>query len=134
MIVVDESIDNALVLQAIADWYPGRVVSIRSLRPATLIHDETIPTLLHQAKQLTFVTINVDDFWKKAAANRNYCIIAVELEQGQALQLPLLIRRLLRLPEFRTKAARMGKIIRVRSTLIEYYSVDRQVQTLLWSD
>lgn len=50
MIVVDESIDNALVLQAVADWYPGRVVSIRSLRPATLIHDETIPTLLHQAK------------------------------------------------------------------------------------
>jgi len=134
MIVVDESIDNALVLQAIAGWYPGRVVSIRSLRPATLIHDETIPTLLHQAKQLTFVTINVDDFWKKAAANRNFCIIAVELEQGQALQLPLLVRRLLRLPEFRTKVARMGKIIRVRSTLIEYYSVDRQVQTLLWSD
>ena len=93
MIVVDESIDNASVLQAIADWYPGRVVSIRSLRPDTLIQDETIPTLLHQAKQLTFVTINVDDFWKKAPANRNYCIIALELEQGQALQLPLLIRR-----------------------------------------
>lgn len=50
MIVVDESIDNALVLQAIADWYPRRVVSIRSLRPTTLIHDETLPTLLRQAK------------------------------------------------------------------------------------
>lgn len=99
-----------------------------------MIHDETIPTLLHQAKQLTFVTINVDDFWKKALANRNYCIVAIELEQGQALQLPLLIRRLLRLPEFRTKVTRMGKIIRVRSTVIEYYSVDRQVQTLHWPD
>ena len=134
MLVVDESIDNALIQQAIADWYPGRVVSIRSLRPATLIHDETIPTLLHQAKQLTFVTINVDDFWKKVSANRNYCIIAVELEQGQALQLPFLIRRLLRLPEFRTKTARMGKVIRTRSTAIEYYTVDRQIQTLLWPD
>lgn len=84
------------------------------MRPATLIHDETIPTLLHQAKQLTFVTINVDDFWKKALANRNYSIVAIEivaieLEQGQALQVPLLIRRLLRLPAFRTKVARMGK-------------------------
>lgn len=134
MIVVDESIDNASVLQAIANWYPGRVVSIRSLRPATLIYDETIPTLLHQSRQLTFVTINVDDFWKKVSANRNYCIIAIELEQGQALLLPLRIRRLLRLPEFRTKVARMGKVIHVRSTLIEYYSVDREMHTLLWPD
>ena len=134
MIVVDESIDNALIQRSIADWYSGRVVSIRSLRPATLIHDETIPTLLHQAKQLTFVTINVDDFWKKVSANQNYCIIAIELEQGQALQLPFLLRRLLRLPEFRTKTARMGKVIRMRSTAIEYYSVDRQIQKLLWPD
>ncbi len=134
MIIIDESIDNASIIDAVAAWYPGRVLSIRALRPATLILDETIPTLLHRMDEPTFVTINVDDFWKKAAISRKYCIVALELEQGRALALPILLRRLLRLSEFHTKAARMGKIIRVRSTSIEYYSMGRQVETLAWND
>jgi len=130
MIVVDESVDNVLVLKAIADWYPGRVVSIRALRPATLIHDEVIPTLLHQAPQSTFVTINVDDFWKKTLPNQRYCIVALELNQGQASRLPLLLRRVFQHSEFQTKALRMGKVIYVTPSYIDYYEVDRKIRRL----
>lgn len=134
MIVVDESIESGLIIQAIAAWYPGQVLSIRKLRPGTLVKDDAVDTLLAQINQPTFVTINVDDFWYKMPVSRRYCVIAVEMMQSQALQLPTLLRHILTLAEFRTKANRMGKMIRVRPTAIDYYEHDRQVHTCAWSN
>jgi hypothetical protein len=134
MIVVDESIHNLRTLQAIAAWYPGRVISIKQLRPNTNIKDDGIAMLLQQATEPTFVTINVDDFWLKIDAYRSYCIVACELLQGQAPKVPGTLRRLFHLPQFHTKALRMGKVIRVRPTLIEYYESDHQIHTLAWPE
>ena len=125
MIVVDESIHSFHTLRAIADWYPGTVLSIVQLRLSTIVKDDGVPMLLQQANEPTFVTVNVDDFWLKINAHRRYCVVAVVLPQEQSRQIPGLLRRLLRLAEFRTKAQRMGKVIRVRSSAIEYYASDR---------
>ncbi|MCB0063727.1 MAG: hypothetical protein KDE19_16505 [Caldilineaceae bacterium] len=62
MIVVDEQIHGRRIRDAIASWYPGQVVSIKHLRPNTLVKDDAIPALLQQARQPTFITINADDF------------------------------------------------------------------------
>ncbi|MFN8486110.1 MAG: hypothetical protein U0350_00880 [Caldilineaceae bacterium] len=64
MIVLDECIDEDPIAQGVASWYQGKVISIRVLRPGTLIKDDDIATLLQRVVQPTFVTINVDDFWK----------------------------------------------------------------------
>lgn len=134
MIVVDENLIDPLIVDAIATWYRGPVVSLRRLRPGTIIKDDALPALLNQQSQATFVTNNVTDFWRIARADRRYCIIAFAVSQEQALEIPNLLRRLLRLAEFRTKARRMGKIIRVRPSVVEYYASDRQIHTLTWPD
>ena len=103
------------------------------LRPATLIKDDGIATLLNKVKEPTFVTINVDDFWLKFCANRRYCIIALPLNSAQAKKgTSEWVRKLLLLPEFRTKSARMGRVIYARPSRIEYYELDRQIHSLPW--
>jgi len=134
MIVIDESIHEPGIIHAIAAWYQGQVLSIRKLRPGTLIKDDAIPALLSQAPQPTFVTINVVDFWRKVPADRRFCIIALEIAQDQTAKVPNVLRRLLSLAEFHTKAARMGKVSHVMPTYIEYYAADRQIQRIAWAD
>lgn len=132
MIVVDENIQDHAVIQAIASWYPGQVISVMALRLQTLIKDDGIAMLLHQANEPTFVTTNVDDFWPRFPAHRHYCIINIVLTIEETMQVPETLRNLLRLPQFRTKAARMGKVIRVRPSGIEYYQADRRIHFLPW--
>jgi hypothetical protein len=103
MIVVDESILDPEIVGAIAAWYQGQVLTVRRLRPRTIIKDDAIPILLSQTSQPTFVTINVSDFWKKVRADRRYCIVTLEVAQEQALELPALLRRLFRLLIFAPK-------------------------------
>lgn len=132
MIVVDENIQDGLVIRTIASWYPGQVISVTALRLQTLIKDDGIAMLLHQVSEPTFVTTNVDDFWPKFPAHRRYCIVSILLTIEETMEVPETLRNLLRLPVFRTKAARMGKVIRVRPSGIEYYEVDRRIHFLPW--
>lgn len=63
MIVVDEHLDRRHLLAAFAAWYQGRVIPITALRPHTVVKGDAIPSLLVQAPQPTFVTINVSELW-----------------------------------------------------------------------
>ena len=132
MIIVDENLHDQRIMEAISAWYPGQVVSVTTLRPGTVIKDEAVPTLLLQAVQPTFVTINVTDFWKKVRPHSGYCIITVALPKERAREVPDLLRRFFRLSAFETKALRMGKIIRLAPNHIRYYESDRRVQSLPW--
>lgn len=60
MIVLDENIYDPQLATRINAWYRGQVISINSLRPSTLVKDDSIPTLLLQVSQPTFVTINIE--------------------------------------------------------------------------
>lgn len=133
MIVVDEQLDRGLVITALSEWYPGRVLSIGALRPNTVIKDEVIPSLLLLVRQPTFVTINVSDFWRIIEPHRRFCIVAVDVRSEQIREVPGIIRALLRRPEFTTRAARMGKVVRVSTRAIEYYGMDGHIHTLLWT-
>jgi hypothetical protein len=61
MIVLDEHLQGLELEDAIARWYRGTVVIVKTLRPGTVIKDDAIPTLLRRLKQPTFVTINYAD-------------------------------------------------------------------------
>ena len=131
MIVLDEQLLGRGLERDIAQWYRGTVQFIIDLRPHNIIKDEAIPALLRQRSQPTFVTINDRDFWRKVAPDQRYCIVCFALSDARAREIPSALRALLRRPEFRTKAQRMGQVIRVTNDDISYYTLsDRQIRTI----
>lgn len=95
MIVLDENLKDRHLIEAIATWYQGRVTHIKTLRPQTVIKDDAIPGLLLTVSSPTFVTINVDDFWRKVRPHHQYCIVTCELSQDEVDYLPDLLRQIL---------------------------------------
>jgi len=135
VIVLDEQLKNSGVAEQIAGWYRGRIVNITSLRPGTVIKDDAIPMLLRQIRDSTFVTINTTDFWHRIAAERHYCVTCFPLSDDRVGEIPGLLRRLFRFPEFKTKRARRGKVALVSQTRVRYYQVDdSEVYSLPWPE
>ncbi len=132
MIVIDENLHDRWLMAAIAAWYPGKVISIVKLRPHSVIKDDAIPALLLNVSHPTFVTINVTDFWRKVDPHPAYCIVNVGLPKERMDEVPELLRRFLHLPEFKTKALRMDKMIFLALNRIRYYEFDRRIVTLRW--
>ena len=131
MIILDEQLLGRGLERDIAQWYRGTVQFIIDLRSHTIIKDEAIPALLRQRPQPTFVTINDRDFWRKVVPDQRYCIVCFALSDARARAIPSALRALLRRPEFRSKAQRMGKVIRVTNDDISYYTLsDRRVRTI----
>jgi hypothetical protein len=131
VIVLDEHLHEVGVEEAIRRWYHGRVCTITSLRPNTVVKDESVPGLLRTVSQPTFVTLNWRHFWQQTPARGGLCLICFTLPTARAAEVSPLLRRLLRLQEFKTKAARMGKIARISAEQVAYYRVhDQQLRTL----
>ncbi len=124
MIVLDEQLTGRGIEEAIKRWYPGAVRFINELRPGTIIKDEAIPTLLNQEAEPTFVTINETDFWRKVAITTRFCVICIALPDNRATDIPSLLQRLLRHPDFDTKARRMGRVLRLTLSAAAYYTCD----------
>jgi hypothetical protein len=119
--------------EAVARWYRGAVFVVKKLRPGRVIKDEAIPALLRQLKQPMFVTIDYMDFWRRIPADNAFCIVCLELPTERVDDIPVRLRQLLRLPEFKTKKARMGKVVLVRETRLQYYSQhEKLVHILRW--
>lgn len=111
MIVVDEAISYPRIIEAIARWYKGTVISVRQLRPHARLLDPEIPQYLMQIRQPTFVTINYTDWNKPHLAHSSYSIVSLKLTSEESLSVPLVLREILNLPDYRTKQQRMGKVI-----------------------
>ncbi|MFQ5866177.1 MAG: hypothetical protein ACE5IW_13225 [bacterium] len=126
MIVLDEQLMGRNLEVEIAKWYRGTVQFIADLRPNTVIKDDSIPELLRKQKQPVFVTINETDFWRKVTIDKRFCIICFGLPDSRAKEIPRALRSLLRRSEFSTKAKRMGKVIRVKTEGIDYYTFDNK--------
>ncbi len=122
MIVLDEQLLGRDLDDKIARWYQGAVVFITDLRPNTIIKDDAIPHLLHQQSEPTFVTTNERDFWRKIQADTDYCIVCFALPDSRAREIDGRLRELFSLSEFKTKAQRMGKVIRVSDAGVSYYT------------
>ena len=132
MIVLDENIHDSHILDSVRRRYRGRIVSVVDLRPQTIIKDDAIPGLLLQSQSTTFVTINVDDFWRKILPHPGYCVVTIPLPQQMALKAPDLLHRLLRLNSYRTKASRMRHIFRLTPDAFRYYTNNRSVIDQNW--
>lgn len=133
MIVLDENLLALRLNNPITVWYPGRVCYVTDLRSGTVIKDEAIPHLLQRLKGTTFVTTNVVDFWRYELAHSRYCIVCLSLPNERVREVPELLRRLLRLPEFTTKSVRMGKVVRISHRNIQYYTgAHKRVHSLAW--
>ena len=71
--------------------------------------DLEIISFLQQSRQTTFFSRD-RDFFHKHVCHANYCLIRLDVKKNETASL---IRRVLRHPEFNTKAKRMGKVIQV---------------------
>ena len=80
--------------------------------------EEIIP-LLHTLRQPTFFTRD-HDFYKPILRHRSYCLVCLDVEFDEAAEF---IRRFLRHTSFRTRAQRMGKVVRVRSSNVSHWQV-----------
>ena len=122
MLVLDEQLLGRDLDTALARWYRGPVLFITDLRPGTVIKDDAIPVLLRQQHQATFLTINESDFWRKVTIDAHFCVVCFALPDSRVGEIPTLLRAVFRLAAFQSKARRMGKVLRVTTTTVSFYT------------
>ena len=134
MIVVDEQLLGYGLQGMIARWYRGSVTDLTALRPRTHILDDAVPQLLRTVRYPSFVTINVNDFWRRTTPDNHFAILCFSLSHSQARAIPSLLRRLLATDPFRTRRIRVGKIARITHERVQYYTTySWALQTIDWS-
>jgi len=111
-----------LLEAALRRWYRGPLRVIPDLRPGTVIKDEVIPALLRRQPHTTSLTINEADLWRRVAIDAHFCVVCFVLPDWRVREIPALLRVVFRLPAFRTKARRMGKVLRVTQRTVRYYT------------
>jgi hypothetical protein len=131
MFVVDASLADELVLEPIQRIAATR--SLRDLRLHEVVKDDRVPVLLRELSSPTFITIDESGFWHQHLCSKAHCILCFALSEYQQHLIPRLLRQLLRLPEFKTKSARMGKVARLSLANIQYYQLgERALHVLSW--
>ncbi len=130
LLIFDEQINRETAINPLESW--ATVRRLKDVRPREMIDDDRVPDLLRRLNHPTFVTID-GGFWDRQYRDKQYCIIYVAVSDDQQFKIPDLLRRLFRLSDFKTKAARMGKVARVSSARIEYMQVkDETVHSVNW--
>lgn len=109
-VVLDDQLSAPLVRDPLVRWTRARF--LREIRPQEVIKDERVPAILRTLRGPTFVTID-NWFWDRRRRDAGYCIVYVALREDEQEDVAKLLRRLFRHPEFRTRALRMGKVVRV---------------------
>jgi hypothetical protein len=131
-IILDDQLFDVEVLVPLARWIT--VQRLRELRPNEVIKDDRVPVLLRELRQPTFVTIDMG-FWNRDLRDPKYSILCFPLRNDEQHQLPDRLYRLFQLPGFHTKAARMGKVVRVGPERIDSWGAgEEQMHTLSWAD
>lgn len=121
MIVLDQIIENdPIVLAAIRRLTPGQIVELTSLLSG-VIKDDAVPRALLLRRRCTFLTINVDDFWRKQPTHRAYSIVCVRIAQDETGQLRSLLGPLLRHRVYRHSRPRCRKVFLVSRAGICFY-------------
>lgn len=84
---------------------------------------------LHRMRRITLFTRDLG-FFRSEFCHPNYCIAVINFPAREAASA---IRRFLRHPEFKTKALRCGKVVRLSPRVITWWQVgnDHQ-QHLIW--
>jgi hypothetical protein len=129
-LILDDQIDVRVVVPSLQMWITAQV--LHTLRPREHILDDRVPEILLGLSLPTFVTID-QHFCKARLCNPGYCFLYFALRDDQQDPLPALLRALFRRPEFRTRAVRMGKVVRVSAVSIDYWQFpERQMNHIAW--
>jgi hypothetical protein len=80
------------------------------------IGDDDIIALLHRLKQPAFFTRD-EDFFKRQLGHAGYALVWLDVAPAEAA---LFIRRFMKHPYFKTKARRMGTVVRLHHDGIEF--------------
>jgi hypothetical protein len=89
--------------------------------------DREIIPFLHQLKQPTFFTRD-DDFYERKLCHAGYCLVYLDIRKEEVATF---IRRILRHPEFKTKAKRMGKVIRASHVGLSVWNLHAEKEEYL---
>ena len=128
--VLDDQLHVVEICDRIRRW--SMVQFLRDVRAGEVIKDERISTVLRELRTATLLTIDAR-FRGRALRDRRYCILYFALRDDEQGDIPALLRRVTRLPEFRTGAARMGKVARVSRDYVSWWQVgDDQERTVRW--
>lgn len=119
--ILDDQLDVVAVLPRLRRWLS--CMRLQELRPGQHILDDRVPEILLSCRFPTFVTIDAG-FWKRSLCYSGYCIVFVDLDYRRQIEIPGLLRKLLRHPKLKSRAQRMGKVIRLRSSGLSYWEVE----------
>ena len=129
-LVLDEHLSREEVLEPLRSW--RSIQKIEDLTPNETLKDDRILQSSRRQQQPTFVTLDGGFFLRKHRDPR-YRLLYFVIPRQQQAHLPGLLRRLFRLPAFKTKAARMGKVVRISNEQIEFWRVgEEKKQILRW--
>ena len=119
-LVLDDQLDRS-VREHLARRYP-RVHFLRDLRPGTIIKDDAVPKLLRERRQCLFLTINQKHFWDVVEAHPRYSIVCFSLPDEKQGRIPDLLSRLFKVPGFHSTNERSGKVARLSTTSVTFYT------------
>ena len=112
---------------------PGKFVMLMNCDP-NVVKDDSIPELLLNQNYPTFLTLNEKDFWGKIEAHSKYCVMCFNWDDSRIREMPDILRSLFKMDDFKTIAARMGKVIRVSDIGIRFYvTSDKIVRHIKWN-
>ncbi len=89
--------------------------------------DREIIPFLHQLKQPTFFTRD-DDFYERRLCHAGYCLVYLDTRKSEVATF---VRRMLRHPAFKTKAKRMGKVIRASHVGLSVWTLSGEKEEYL---
>lgn len=98
-----------------------RSIGVETGRLGMKDREDIIP-LLHTLQRPTFFTRD-HGFYHPALRHAGYCLVYLEVGADETAEY---IRRFLRHRAFRSRAQRMGKVIRLHQTGISYWQVHKQ--------
>lgn len=130
LFVLDDHLARVAVRERVLRWATARYV--RDLRPGEVVKDDRILDILRTLRTPTFVIVD-RWFWNRDHRNPGYCLVFLALRGREHTRAPELLRRLLRLPEFRTRAARMGTVVHLGEEHVRWWQLgDEAEHALQW--
>ncbi|HLG16104.1 MAG TPA: hypothetical protein VJH03_16595 [Blastocatellia bacterium] len=118
MIVLDENIDEPQ-RKRLEGWRVHvRQVGVEVGQLGMKDRDEIIP-LLHSLRRPTFFTRD-HDFYDRNLTHPDYCLVYLEVTAAETANF---IRRFLRHSTFRSQSQRLGKVVRVHRSAINFWQV-----------
>jgi len=125
VIILDENIPESQ-WQLLRSWriralLIGRDISEKGIK------DERIPGFLIKQSRPTFFTRD-DGFYDRQLCHAGYCLIVVAVRSNESA---FFIRRCLRHPHLKSRAQRLGAVIRISSAGLQMWRLRETQETLL---